>query len=97
MRVERPSKGKNFTETEVSEIIALAWCDKTSFEQILSQFGISEKEVQHLMRQELKASSYRLWRRRVYQRKAKHQSLLRPKESRYPFQFYTDNPEDNSD
>ena len=97
MRVERNKNSKTFTETEISEIIALAWCDKTSFEQISSQFDVSEKEVQQLMRQELKSSSYRLWRRRVYQRKAKHQSLLRPKESRYPFQFYTDNPEDNSD
>lgn len=90
-----------FSEADKSEIIALAWCDKTSFAQIFLQFGLAEKEVQALMRRELKKSSYRLWRRRVYQRKAKHQALLRPKPSRYPLQLdqspdsgvpYDDNP-----
>ena len=85
----------SLTETDISEIIALAWCDKTSFERIEEQFGLSEKEVQKLMRKELKGSSYRLWRRRVYQRKAKHQALLRPEKSRYPDRW--DSPEDTSE
>ena len=59
-----------------SEVIALAWCDKTSFDDIYHQFGIPEKQVKALMRSELKRSSYRLWRRRVTGRKAKHKSRL---------------------
>lgn len=55
-----------------SEIIGLAWCDKTSFDDIRDQYGISEKEVISLMRREIKPSSYRLWRKRVYGRSAKH-------------------------
>lgn len=66
---------KDFTEEEISEIIAMAWCDKTSFERIHDQFGIAEKQVKLLMRKQLKRSSYRLWRRRVYQRIEKHGAL----------------------
>ena len=50
-----------------SEIIALAWCDKTDFSDIYAQTGLTEKEVMTLMRRSLKPSSYRLWRKRVHQ------------------------------
>jgi uncharacterized protein (TIGR03643 family) len=43
----------------------MAWEDRTPFEAIEHQFGISESEVIALMRRELKASSFRLWRKRV--------------------------------
>jgi uncharacterized protein (TIGR03643 family) len=56
----------------ISEIIAMAWCDKTSFNAIATQTGLSEKQVITLMRQNLKPSSFRLWRARVGGRAAKH-------------------------
>lgn len=43
----------------------MAWEDRTSFEAIEFQFGTSENEVITIMRQQLKASSFRLWRKRV--------------------------------
>lgn len=43
----------------------MAWEDRTPFEAIAFQFGISESEVIELMRRELKPSSFRLWRKRV--------------------------------
>ena len=46
-------------------IIEMAWEDRTPFEAILFQFGLSEAEVIDLMRQHLKTSSFRLWRKRV--------------------------------
>lgn len=46
-------------------IIEMAWEDRTPFEAILFQFGLSEAEVIDLMRQHLKPSSFRLWRKRV--------------------------------
>ncbi len=46
-------------------IIEMAWEDRTPFEAILFQFGLSEAEVIELMRQHLKPSSFRLWRKRV--------------------------------
>lgn len=46
-------------------IIEMAWEDRTPFEAILFQFGLAEAEVIELMRQQLKGSSFRLWRKRV--------------------------------
>ena len=63
---------KKFSESDISGIIELAWCDKTSFNMITDQTGLSENEVKVIMRQHLKPSSYRLWRRRVVGQKVKH-------------------------
>ena len=65
-------------EEDISEIIHLAWCDKTSFNEIELQYGLKEPEVKSLMRANLKRSSFKMWRRRVYGRKAKHSRRLRP-------------------
>ena len=54
------------------EVIAMAWCDKTSFDAIKSQTGLLEKEVIKIMRTHLKPSSFRMWRKRVTGRKTKH-------------------------
>ena len=55
----------NLAEHEVSEIIQMALCDHTSFAQIKIQYGLSDKQVKQLMRENLKPSSYRTWRTRV--------------------------------
>ena len=55
----------NLVEHEVSEIIQMALCDHTSFAQIKLQYGLSDKQVKQLMRENLKPSSYRTWRTRV--------------------------------
>ena len=49
-------------------IIEMAWEDRTPFEAIVFQFNLKEQEVIALMRSELKASSFRLWRKRVNQK-----------------------------
>ena len=53
-------------------IIEMAWEDRPSFEAIEYQFGLSENEGITLMRKEMKASSFRMWRKRVSGRKTKH-------------------------
>ena len=50
---------------EIDRIIEMAWEDRTPFEAISYQFGLSEQEVIALMRKELKRSSFNLWRKRV--------------------------------
>ena len=60
------------TEREIDRIIEMAWEDRTPFDAIFFQFGITEKEVIVLMRKELKPSSWRLWRERVQGRATKH-------------------------
>jgi len=59
-------------EKEISEILAMAWCDKTSFDTIKKTARLSEKEVIVLVRRTLKPSSFRLWRKRVSGRISKH-------------------------
>ena len=60
---------------ELSRIIEMAWEDRTPFEALNSQYGISEKEVIQLMRLNMKKSAFRLWRERVSGRKTKHLKL----------------------
>lgn len=60
------------TPEEISEIIALAWADDVSFEAIKTDTGLREPEVIAIMRQSLKPSSFRLWRKRVSGRASKH-------------------------
>lgn len=63
---------KSLNEEEVDRVIEMAWEDRTTFDAIEAQFGLSEKEVIELMRLSLKPSSWRLWRKRVQGRKTKH-------------------------
>ena len=57
---------------DLDRIIEMAWEDRTPFEAIESQFGLSEPQVIALMRQQIKASSFKIWRKRVSGRKTKH-------------------------
>jgi len=56
---------KKFNQEQTDRIIEMAWEDRTPFEAIEFQFGISEAEVIEVMRSELKLSSFKLWRKRV--------------------------------
>lgn len=50
---------------DINRIIEMAWEDRTPFEAIQFQFGISEAETIKIMRANLKRSSFNLWRKRV--------------------------------
>ena len=60
---------------EIDRIIEMAWEDRTPFEAIFTQFNINEKELIVIMRNNLKKSSFKLWRERVGGRKTKHSKL----------------------
>ena len=66
---------KELSGIEIDRIIEMAWEDRTTFEAIEFQFGLKEQEVINLMRKEMKASSFRMWRERVQGRKTKHEKL----------------------
>tara|TARA_B100001115_G_scaffold184839_1_gene189273 strand:+ start:710 stop:997 length:288 start_codon:yes stop_codon:yes gene_type:complete len=53
---------------QIERIIEMAWEDRTPFEAISFQFGLSESEVINLMRNSLKDSSFKMWRKRVNSR-----------------------------
>ena len=71
------------TPEELDRIIAMAWEDRTPFEAIEFQFGLSEDQVVEVMRKNLKASSWRLWRKRVNGRKTKFASLRKEEVTRF--------------
>ncbi len=65
----------NLTALDVDRIIEMAWEDRTPFEAITFQFGISEAEVIALMKLEMKDSNWKKWRGRVQGRTTKHREL----------------------
>ena len=62
----------NFTIAQIDRIIEMAWEDRTPFDAIKFQFGLTESDVKALMKKELKFKSYILWRKRVENCKTKH-------------------------
>jgi uncharacterized protein (TIGR03643 family) len=58
-------KAPELHESSVSEIIEMALSDHVSFTTIKQLHGLSEDQVKALMRTNLKAGSYRAWRKRV--------------------------------
>lgn len=71
------------TESDVSRIVEMAWEDRTPFESIEAQFGLNESGVVALMRTHMKASSFRMWRKRMAGRVTKHRALRSPEVQRH--------------
>mgnify|MGYP000241615115 FL=1 len=59
------SEDQNLNPEHVSEIVQMALSDHVSFADIEREYGLGEKQVKALMRNTLKAGSYRTWRKRV--------------------------------
>ena len=75
---------KEINEIDIDRIIEMAWEDRTPFEAIEIQFGISEKQIIKLMRTNLKKSSFKLWRKRVHSKiSQKHLYKRNPNISRF--------------
>jgi len=73
-----------YNERDVDRIIEMAWEDRTPFEAILFQFGLSESGVIHIMRNNLKVSSFKRWRKRVNSRVSlKHLKKRNPEITRF--------------
>ena len=63
------------TEAERSRLIEMAWEDRTPFEVIRLQYGLTEAAVIDFMRSNMKPSSFRMWRKRMHGRLTKHLTL----------------------
>jgi uncharacterized protein (TIGR03643 family) len=84
MNIEESVETKTtLSEVEIDRIIEMAWEDRTTFDAIKIQFGLSEAEVKKLMKKELKFSSYKLWRERVENCKTKHAKSRNPEIDRF--------------
>ena len=63
----------SYSDAFISDIIRMAWADDVSFDKIKRDGGLSEAGVIKVMRDNLKPSSFKLWRRRVSGRGSKHE------------------------
>ena len=72
-----------FTEADYSRICEMAWEDRTPFEAIRMQFGLTEGQTIDLMRRYMKKSSFIMWRKRMTGLTVKHASLRDPAVERH--------------
>ncbi len=68
------SKDNELTRDEIDRIIMMAWEDRTSFDAIRTQFGLTPGDVIKLMRSEMTANSFKMWRKRTQGRTTKHEA-----------------------
>ena len=61
----------DLTNKNIDRIIEMAWEDRTPFSDIKEQFGLLEKDVIFIMKNNLKRNSFIKWRKRVRGRKTK--------------------------
>ena len=73
-KLSSATAAKELDDVQLSRVIEMAWEDRTPFEAIEHSYALDETAVIKLMRQELKPSSFRLWRQRVTNRATKHQA-----------------------
>ena len=66
---------ENISQKDTDRIIEMAWEDRTTFTDINTQFGLKEKEVIKIMKDNLKRNSFLKWRQRVRGRKTKISSI----------------------
>ena len=64
-------KTLTLTVEEEDRVVEMAWEDRTPFDAIEAQFGLTESEVIQLMRKTMKLRSFKMWRARVQGRKTK--------------------------
>ncbi|GAB3898067.1 TIGR03643 family protein [Spirosoma agri] len=76
-------KIQSLTDVDIDRIVEMAWEDRTPFDAIEAQFGLSEQDVITVMRRELKPSSWRRWRARVQNRATKHTALSAVDDARF--------------
>jgi uncharacterized protein (TIGR03643 family) len=60
---------------DISAVIQMAWEDRTTFETIFERTGVTETGVIKIMRAELSANSFKMWRTRMRGRVTKHRQL----------------------
>ena len=69
-----------FSIPQISDIIQMAWDDRTDFSHITKIYNIDEGEVKKIMKKNIKNKSYKIWRERISRRSAQ-KSQLKGKEN----------------
>lgn len=74
---------ESFTTDDISRVIEMAWEDRTPFEAIRMQYGLTEAQTIDLMRAYMKKSSFVMWRKRMTGLTLKHAGLRDPAVQRH--------------
>ncbi len=73
-----------FTADDLDRMVRMGWEDRTTFEAIQHQFGLSENEFVRFMRTQLSASAFTRWRKRAHnQGQLKHETKRGFKKTRF--------------
>ena len=73
----------NLSPQDIDRIVGMAWEDRTPFEAIEYQFGLSEADVIKLMKHEMHLRNWKKWRKHVQGRKTKHRKLRSSEVTRF--------------
>ncbi len=76
-------QSKELSQRDLDRIVEMGWEDRTPFDAIEEQFGVSEKEVIKIMRREMNPKSFKRWRARVQGRATKHTRKRRTDTDRF--------------
>ena len=81
--VKSADVANKFTDEDIDRIIQMAWEDRTPFDALRLQFGLTPGEVVDFMRANSLPSSFRMWRKRMHGRSTKHAKRRDPEISRF--------------
>jgi uncharacterized protein (TIGR03643 family) len=73
----------DYRTEDLDRLIMMAWEDRTPFEAIEYQFGLTENQTIQLMRQIQDPKTFKRWRKRVTSRRTKHRGKRSPGVSRF--------------
>lgn len=70
MSISRSLKAKFdlYDLESIDRIIRMAWEDRTSYKAIFQQFNLTPSEIVLFMRYHLDGSSFRRWRKRIFEK-----------------------------
>jgi uncharacterized protein (TIGR03643 family) len=75
---------RDLLEDEQDRIVRMAWEDRTTFDDIYSQFGLTANEIVKFMRTQLDQKAYKRWRRRASEKGHLKQKInVEHKETRF--------------
>jgi uncharacterized protein (TIGR03643 family) len=82
--VKFKDKIKNLSDDDKDRLVRMGWEDRTTYEVIEAQFGLSQNEFVRFMRTQLDEKAYTRWRRRANEQGAlKHQEKRGFKTTRF--------------
>ena len=83
MSIKKILQKHELTDRSLDRIVEMAWEDRTPFEAIEAQFGVTEAEVIVIMKHQMQLRNWKKWRARVQGRATKHQKLRGHKAGRF--------------